>query len=61
MRSLLIIVLPPIFDDDAGFFQRVKDLAVEQLVAQSVIEAIDERIPHRLAGCIARSDIILLA
>jgi hypothetical protein len=30
-------VFPPFFDDDLGFAQRVKDLAVEQLIAETGI------------------------
>lgn len=32
----------PAFDDDLGFAQRVEDLAVEQLVAQAGVKALDE-------------------
>ena len=31
MQSRLIIVPPPVFDDDPGFLQRAKDLTVEHL------------------------------
>jgi len=43
-------VPPPAFDDDLGFAQRVEDLAVEQLVAQAGVEALDEPILPRAAG-----------
>src|SRR5215210_7495663 len=36
-----IVVAPPAFDDDLGFAQCVEDLAIEQLIAQSRIEALD--------------------
>ena len=36
-----IVVTAPAFDDDLGFAQRVEDLAVEQLVPQACIEALD--------------------
>jgi hypothetical protein len=32
---------PPALDDDLGFAKRVEDFAVEQLVAQASIEALD--------------------
>ncbi len=49
MGSLLIVVLPPILNDDAGLLQRVKDLAVEKLVAQAGIEALDVAVLPRTA------------
>ena len=33
MRTDRVVVNPPLFDDDSGFFQRVEQLAVEQLIA----------------------------
>ena len=36
-----IVVPPPALDDDLGFAQRVEPLAVEELVAQASIEALD--------------------
>ena len=39
MGSFGVVVVPPSFDDDLGFTQRVKDLAVQQLVAHPAVEA----------------------
>ena len=33
MRTDCVVVNPPSFDDNLGFFQRVEQLAVEQLIA----------------------------
>ena len=41
MRPDRIVVPPPALDDDLGFAQRVEALAVEELVAQASIEALD--------------------
>ena len=41
MRPDLDVVLAPLLDDDAGFSQRVEDLAVEEFVAHAGIEAFD--------------------
>ena len=35
-----VVVVPPAFDQDLRFTQRVEDLAVEQLIAESGIEAL---------------------
>jgi hypothetical protein len=34
MRSHRVVVLPPSFDDDLGFLQRVEDFAIEPLVTK---------------------------
>ena len=39
MGSLGIVMLPPLFDDDLCFFKGVEDFAVQQLIAQSGVEA----------------------
>src|ERR1051325_912354 len=44
MRAHGIVVTAPALDDDLGFAQRVEDLAVEQLVAQTRVEAFDEAV-----------------
>ena len=36
-----VVVTPPGFDEDLGFFQRIEDLPIEKPVAQSRIEALD--------------------
>jgi len=43
MRTLLIIVTTPLFDDDLGFPERAEDLAVEQLIPQPGVEALPSR------------------
>jgi hypothetical protein len=50
MRPDGVVVTAPAFDDDLGFPQRVEDLAIEQFVAQSCIEALDKAILPRAAG-----------
>jgi hypothetical protein len=35
MRADGVVVMPPAFDDDLSFPQRVEDLAVEQFVLQA--------------------------
>ncbi len=49
MRSDGIVVTTPALDDDLGFAQRVEDFAVEQLVAQASIEALDVTVLPRTA------------
>ena len=44
MRPDSVVVTTPALDDDLGFAQRVEDLAVEQLVAQTRVEAFDEAV-----------------
>jgi hypothetical protein len=39
-----IVVAPPAFDDNLGLGERVEDLAIEQLIAQTRIEGLDEAI-----------------
>jgi len=45
-----VVVTAPAFDDDLSLAQRVEDLAVEKLIAQACIEALDEAILPRAAG-----------
>jgi hypothetical protein len=42
-------VAPPALDHDLGLAQAVEDLAVEQLVAQARVEALDEAVLPRAA------------
>src|SRR5947208_3390441 len=44
MRPDGVVVPSPTLDDDLGLAQHVEDLAVEQLVAQARIEALDEAV-----------------
>ena len=39
----------PAFDHDLRFLERVEDLAIEQLVAQAGVEALDEAVLPRTA------------
>ena len=50
MRPDGIVVPPPALDDDLRLAQRVEDLAIEKLVAQACIEALDEAVLPRAAG-----------
>ena len=34
----LVVMLPPLFDQNLGLLQRIEDLAVEQLVSQLAVE-----------------------
>lgn len=52
MWSHGVVVTASTLDDDARVLERVKDLAIEQFIAQPRIEALDEAIPHRLPGAL---------
>ena len=41
MWSKRIVEAPPAFHDDAGFGEGVEDLAIEKLVAEAGVEALD--------------------
>jgi hypothetical protein len=41
MRSVGILVDPPVFDDDPGFAQGVEAPGVEQFIAQPPVERLD--------------------
>ena len=49
MRAHGIVMPPPALDDDLGLPQRVEDLAVEQFVPQSGVEALDVAVLPRTA------------
>ena len=51
VRSECVVVDPPFFDDPSGLWQADEEMLVETLVTQSAIEALDEAILGRLAGC----------
>ena len=40
MRSLAVIVLSPLFDDDIGLLQAVEDFTIEQLIREAGVEAL---------------------
>ena len=50
MRPDVVVVVAPLFDDDLCFFQRVEQLAVQQLVAQPAVEALVVAVFPRAAG-----------
>jgi hypothetical protein len=50
MRPDSIVVSAPGLDDDPGFFQGVKDLAIQKLIAQPGIDALDEAILPGVPG-----------
>ena len=51
MRPDGIVVAAPAFDDDLRLAERVEDLAIEKLVPQAGIEALDEAVLPWAAGC----------
>src|SRR5215207_8060750 len=50
VRAHLIVVAPPALDHDLCLAQAVEDLAIEQLVAEPGIEALDEAVLPWAAG-----------
>src|SRR5215470_6617788 len=50
MRPDRIVMAPPAFDDDLSFSEGVEDLAIEQLIAQAGVEALDVAILPRTAA-----------
>lgn len=51
MRSVGVVVDPPVFDDLPGFVEVGEQVFVEALVAQATVEALDKAILHRFARC----------
>lgn len=49
MRTNLIVLLPPLFDNDLGLLQSVEDFTIEQLIPEFTIEALDKAIFPRAA------------
>jgi hypothetical protein len=49
MRSDRVVVVPPTFNDDLGFAQRVEDFTIEQFVARARVEALDIAVLPRAA------------
>ena len=47
MRAQCIVKAAPAFHDDAGFGEGVEDLAIEKLVAEAGVEALDVSILPR--------------
>ena len=44
-----VVVTPPAFDYDLGFGEGVEEFAIEQLIAQTRIEGLDEAVLPRAA------------
>src|SRR5215470_11607026 len=44
-----IVMAPPAFDDDLSFLEGVEDLAIEQLITQASVEALDVAVLPRTA------------
>ena len=51
MGSDGIVVPAPAFDHDLRFFERIEDLAIEELVAQAGVEAFYVSVLPGAAGC----------
>ena len=41
MRPKVVVFLPPVFDHDTRFGQRIKHLSIETFVAQTSVETLD--------------------
>jgi len=50
MRTHGVVMPAPAFHDDPGLLERVEDLAVEKLVAQTGVEALDVAVLPWAAG-----------
>src|SRR5215472_4881855 len=50
MRPDRTVMAPPAFDDDLSFSEGIEDLAVEQLIAQARVEALDVAVLPRTAA-----------
>ena len=50
MRSHRVVVLPPSFDDNLSFVQRVEDFSIKELVAELRVEALAVAILPGAAG-----------
>ena len=61
MRSVGVVVDPPFFDDLLCLSEIAEQVLVEAFVAQPAVEALDEAILHRFAGCdVVPFDVMLL-
>src|SRR5215831_2845082 len=49
MRPDRIVMAPPAFDDNLSFSESIEDLAIEQLIAQARVEALDVAVLPRTA------------
>ena len=50
MGADMIIVMPPLFEDDLRLFQRMERLGVQALIPQATVEALIISILPRTAG-----------
>jgi hypothetical protein len=50
MRADLVVMTPPIFDDDPGLLQGIEDLAIEQFIPKLRVEALAIAILPGAAG-----------
>jgi hypothetical protein len=50
VRTELVVILPPGFDQLPGFGEPEEKMFIEALVAKFAVEALDESVLHRLAG-----------
>ena len=51
MRSVGVVVDPPVLDDLTGLVEVSEQVFVEALVAQATVEALNKSILHRFARC----------
>lgn len=51
MRPSRVVKLPPLLDEHLGFLVAAEPLAIQQFVAELAIEAFDEAVLPRAAGC----------
>jgi len=51
MRTQIVVIVAPPLKFAASIGETVKDLFVQELIAQSPVEAFDERVLGRLAWC----------
>lgn len=49
VRSVLVVVAPPCFDDGACFGKVAEEVFVQAFVAKPAVEGLDEGVLHRLA------------
>jgi hypothetical protein len=50
VRPVLVVVHPPVLEEDLRLQQGVEGLSVQELVAESAIEALDPGVLPRLSG-----------
>jgi hypothetical protein len=50
MGTLSVVMASPALNDDPRFLERIEDFTIEQFIAQTRVEALDEAILPRAAG-----------